>query len=93
VKGRKVSFKTYIDRRTGLKVKIIISKPKIPLVARISKVNMKGLMTVEFSEPVAKPANFTLFNDEFLKIRVIPSEDTKPDQNKTLKSWQIVEFR
>jgi hypothetical protein len=43
---RKVSFRTFIDRRTGLRVKIIITKPKIPLVAKISKVDMKGLMTV-----------------------------------------------
>lgn len=43
---KKVSFRTFIDRRTGLKVKIIISKPKIPLVAKISKIDMKGLMTV-----------------------------------------------
>jgi hypothetical protein len=43
---RKVSFRTFIDRRTGLRVKIIITKPKIPLLAKISKVDMKGLMTV-----------------------------------------------
>ena len=48
---------------------------------------MKGLMTVEFSEAVVTPMNYTLFNDEFIKIRVIPSEDTKHDQNKTVKEW------
>ena len=66
VKGtsqRKVIFRTYIDRRTGLRVKIIITKPKIPLLAKISKVDMKGLMTVLFSEKIATPSNFTLFND------------------------------
>ena len=43
---RRVIFRTYIDRRTGLKVKIIISKPNIPIIAKISQVDMKGLMTV-----------------------------------------------
>lgn len=89
----KAKFRTYIDKKTGLRVRIIISKPKVELKARISQVNMKGLMTVEFSEKVAKPANYTLFNDAFLSLRVIPSDDTKPGENKTLLAWQIVAFR
>jgi hypothetical protein len=54
---------------------------------------MKGLMTVEFSEKIATPSNYTLFNDEFLRLRIIPSEDTKPGENKSLIAWQIVAFR
>ncbi len=50
-------------------------------------------MTVEFSEKIAKPANFTLFNDDFLRLTIIPSEDTKPGENKSLLAWQIVTFR
>ena len=90
---RKVLFKTFIDKKTGLRVKIIISKPKIPLLAKISSISFKGLLTVEFSEKIAKPANFTLFNDQFLNLRIIPTEDTKPSENKTLAFWRIVEFR
>ena len=54
---------------------------------------MKGLATIEFSQPVAKPDNYTLFNDDFLKVKLIPSEDSRPDQNKNLAGWQIVAFR
>ncbi len=91
--SRQVKFRTYIDKRTGLRVRIIIAKPKIELIARITQVNMKGLMTVEFSEKIATPSNYTMFNDDFLRLRIIPSEDTKPGENKSLIAWQIVAFR
>lgn len=76
-----------------MKVRIVLNKLRIPLTARISKITVKGLMTIEFSEPIAKPQNYTLFNNQFLRIRVIPSEDTRPDQNKSLIDWKIVAFR
>ena len=37
----------YVDRKTGLKVKIIVNQaPKIEFMAKILQVNMKGVMTV-----------------------------------------------
>ena len=89
----KTFLHTFVDKKTGLSVKIIISKPKYPLEARISEISMKGLMTVQFSDKISKPANYTMFNEEFLKIRIIKSEDTKPTENKTLIDWKIVAFR
>ena len=50
-------------------------------------------MTVEFSDKIAKPANYTLFNDQFLRLRIIKSEETKPSENKTIEYWQIVSLR
>jgi hypothetical protein len=37
----------YIDKKTGLKVKIMVNQaPKIEFMAKILQVNMKGVMTV-----------------------------------------------
>jgi len=33
------------------------------------------------------PGNFTLFNEEFLELKVTPGEDLKPGENKTIASW------
>jgi hypothetical protein len=42
-----VLIRYYVDRKTGLKVKIIVNQaPKIEFMAKILQVNMKGVMTV-----------------------------------------------
>ena len=44
-------------------------------LAKILKVDMKGLMTVQFSDRIAIPQNFSLFNDQFMKMRVVRGEE------------------
>lgn len=34
--------------------------------------DMKGLVTVQFSDAMVIPANFTMFNNRFLQLTVIP---------------------
>lgn len=65
-------------------VKIITTAPKIPLNAKITSVNMKGLMTVTFSDAVITPGNYSKFNDQFLRLRVIPGEEPRPEENKSI---------
>ena len=67
--------------------------PKIEFTAKIKTINMKGVMTVQFSDKIVVPANYTRFNDDFLAIKVVPQGDPldfKKNENKTLKTWQIV---
>ena len=53
----------YVDRKTGLKVKIIVNQaPKIEFMAKILQVNMKGVMTVQFNEKIEIPQNYSKFN-------------------------------
>ncbi len=48
--SRKALVRFYVDRRTGMKVKIILNQPpKIEFMAKIMQVNMRGMMTVQFS--------------------------------------------
>jgi len=56
------------------------------------QISLKGLVTVEFSQEVIVPANFTLFNAEFLRLWVVPSQWTTSEQNKGLDSWIITSF-
>jgi hypothetical protein len=61
-----------------LKARIVLNqKPKIEFTAKIKQVNMKGLMTVQFSEKIAEPANYTIFNEDFLQFKIVSSEEAK----------------
>ena len=54
----------YIDKKTGMKVKIIVNQaPKVEFMAKIVQVNMKGVMTVQFNDKIAIPQNYSKFND------------------------------
>jgi hypothetical protein len=48
-------------------------------------------MTVQFSDPIVAPQNYSGFNDQFIRMKIINEEDD--GTNKTLQSWKIVEFR
>jgi hypothetical protein len=89
---KKSSSKSYVDRKTGLVVKINTKPPMAEIQAKISEINMKGQVTVIFSDALNVPANFTNFNDRFLKIWVTSAEEVMPGQNKSIDSWQIVGF-
>ncbi len=53
-------MKYYIDKKTGIKIRVVInSMPKVQFRAKISNVDAKGLMTVEFSDKVVIPKNYT----------------------------------
>ena len=54
---------------------------------------MKGLVTVAFSETLMTPENYTIFNDNFLKLSIIPGEELQKGENKSIEAWQIVDFR
>ncbi len=83
----------YIDKKTGLKVKIMVNQaPKIEFMAKILQVNMKGVMTVQFNDKITVPGNFSLFNDQFLRMRVVKG-DSDDNENKNITSWNITAFR
>ncbi len=65
--------------------------PKVEFTAKISKIDAKGTMTVQFSDSIVSPQNYSSFNDQFIRIQIINGEDDA--KNKTLQSWKIVEFR
>lgn len=52
---------------------------------------MKGLLTIQFSDRVAIPQNYSLFNEQFLRLKVINGESN--DIPKNLTSWNITAFR
>lgn len=58
-------------------MKINPTIPKIELQASIVSIDNKGLATVQFSEDMVIPANYSKFNDGFLKITVFAGEDTQ----------------
>lgn len=39
------------------------------------------------------PANYTKFNDGFLRFQVISGDELRPGDNKSISAWQIVNFR
>ena len=75
-----------------MKIRVVVnSRPKVEFKAKISKIDAKGLMTVQFSDHILAPQNYSGFNDQFIRIKIINEEDD--GTNKTLQSWKIVEFR
>jgi hypothetical protein len=45
--ARKTLVRYYIDKKSGLKIKIIVNQaPKVEFMAKLVQVNMKGVMTV-----------------------------------------------
>ncbi len=44
-------------------------------------------MTVIFSEKIAKPANYSIFNEDFLQFKIISTEESKQGVNKSIKAW------
>jgi|NOAtaT_5_FD_contig_41_4332614_length_671_multi_1_in_0_out_0_2 hypothetical protein len=61
-------------------------------MAKILQVNMKGIMTVQFNDKITVPANFSLFNDQFIRMRVVKG-DSDDNENKNITSWNITAFR
>lgn len=55
--------RSFVDKRTGIVVKISTKAPVIPLYAKIKTITMKGLMTVTFSDEMLIPANYSRFNE------------------------------
>lgn len=81
-----------MDKKTGMKVKIIVNQPpKIEFMAKILQVNMKGVMTVQFNDKIAIPQNYSKFNDQFIKMRVVRGEEDGEDKN--ISAWNITDFR
>ena len=75
-----------------MKIKIMVNQaPKVEFMAKIVQVNMKGVMTVQFNEKIAIPQNYTKFNDQFLKMRVVRGEEDGEDKN--ISAWNITAFR
>lgn len=75
-----------------MKVKIIVNQaPKIEFMAKILQVNMKGVMTVQFTEKIAIPQNYSSFNDQFMRMRVVRGEEDGEDKNIT--AWNRTAFR
>ena len=64
----------YTDKKSGLVVKVVISTPKIALEAKITNIDMKGMVSIMFSEPIIIPGNYTKFNSGFLDIYVISGD-------------------
>jgi hypothetical protein len=90
--ARKTLVRYYIDIKTGMKVKIIVNQPpKVEFMAKISQVNMKGVMTVQFNDKIAIPQNYSKFNDQFIKMRVVRGEEDGEDKN--ISAWNITAFR
>jgi hypothetical protein len=90
--ARKTLVRYYIDIKTGMKVKIIVNEPpKVEFMAKISQVNMKGVMTVQFNDKIAIPQNYSKFNDQFIKMRVVRGEEDGEDKN--ISAWNITAFR
>ncbi len=50
-------------------------------------------MNVILSEKIAKPANYSIFNEDFLQFRIISAEEAKQGVKKSIKAWYIVAFR
>ena len=42
------------------------------VTATISEITMRGVMTIEFSEPLIIPDKYSEFDDSILGVRVIP---------------------
>jgi hypothetical protein len=75
-----------------MKIRVVVnSRPKVEFTAKIGKIDAKGLMTVQFSDPIVPPQNYSGFNDQFIRMKIINEEDD--GTNKTLQSWKIIEFR
>jgi hypothetical protein len=84
---KKSRSKSYIDRRSGIVVKIVTKPPVVEIQAKIKEITMKGVCTVLFSESLTIPANYSRFNDRFLKIWVTSPEEILQGQNKSIEAW------
>jgi hypothetical protein len=58
----------------------------------MKSVNNKGEATIEFSDNVVIPANFTKFNYLFLQVKLIPSEGIVSGSKKKISNWRITDF-
>ena len=52
---------------------------------------MKGLLTIQFSDKVVIPQNYTLFNDQFMRLKIINGDENGLAKN--LSAWKITAFR
>jgi hypothetical protein len=65
----------FFDKQSGMKIRVVVnSRPKVEFTAKISKIDAKGLMTVQFSDPIVAPQNYSGFNDQFIRMKIINEE-------------------
>lgn len=66
---------SYIDKKSGLIVKIATMNIKESLKAKVESITMNGLVTVLFSEKLVIPKDYMEWNDNFVDVVVIAGEE------------------
>ncbi len=61
-----------------------------PLTARIKEISLRGVVKVKFFDLIKIPANYTLFNQEIMSIKVVSTNLMA--ENKTLEGWNVIKM-
>ena len=64
-----------------------LNKGKDYLIARITEITTKGVVTVKFSEEMLIPVNYTKFDDYHLDLWV------KDHTFNEIESWEVIDFK
>jgi hypothetical protein len=93
-----------VDKSTGMVIKVVrssattntsdssSSKVIKVVTALISSINNKGVVTVEFSEDMIIPENYTRFNYLFMDVSTISNDGVQVGVNKNISAWKITNF-